>query len=153
MTGVTVFVFLSIVFNLFVGYNQQLSQSLILRLLTPTIVLVLFLIIETIFYKRNRFWARPSAWIRVHIVCLYTALVMLTIIRIIVIILLPMYVSPVSFSNFFHNFSIAAFFVYWGGLIIGHIFFIGVMIKTRSARKTVPQDAGNPTNLLDNILE
>lgn len=154
MIGVIAFVFLSLAFNLFfITYSLAPATWYVVKLAAPFLVLALFLILETIFYKRNRYWLRPVAWLRAHIVCLYISIVILTIIRILLFTFLPYYVRPELLSSIIRNFSIVSFFVYWGALIIGHIFFIGVFIKTRAARKTVQQDAGNTTHLLDNILD
>jgi hypothetical protein len=130
-------------------YKDRLPPAFILIV---SLVLVILAIEARLYYRLRQLIVTPK-FVTGHVIALYIAFLFTPILRILTLVILPWYYPGAESPEFAITISYLSTYLFWGSIIIGHLFFIATIVKSFSYRKSLKKDANSSANLLDNIAE
>ena len=127
-------------------YYELYMGAIIKRFLI--IAIILGLEILAYWFIRRRLY-RP-AWVRAHVILLWTTLIIPPlIIALFFLFGVDSLKGPDNSTNIYDIVSTVNSVVFWGCLVVGHLFFIATIVKSFSKKELAKQDAADTTHILD----
>lgn len=127
------------------GYRQAYIAAIIKQFLLYSIILGL----EMLIYWRLRWRLYRRAWVRAHIMLLWTSTILLPLVLIFFYFVIVRHMTPIGMVRVSEVLPVIRNIIFWAGIGIGHLFFIGTIVKSFSKQEQPPDDASDTTNILD----
>ncbi|HYF30826.1 MAG TPA: hypothetical protein VD993_06885 [Chitinophagaceae bacterium] len=131
------------------GFRSMYINAVMAQFLIYSIILMLEMLVYWIIRRR----LYRVVWVRLHIITLWAALVLIPLVYVCLYYFLGDAMSPERFSHMLAAISAFRTVVFWGGLVVGHLFFIATIVKSFSKKQAPAADATNTPDILDEFTQ